>query len=137
MSHVLIDKPILLFDGHCNMCSSAVQFIARHEKKAHKLLFASLQSPTGLELLKQYNVDPVKTDSLVLIEHGKAYVKSSAALQTTKYLRGLYPLLIVFIAVPPFIRNAVYDYIAKKRYKWFGRSESCMLPDKEMAKRFL
>lgn len=137
MSDVTIDKPVLLFDGHCNMCSSAVQFIARHEKNTHKLLFASLQSPTGIELLQRYNIDPKKTDSLVLIENGKAYIKSSAALQTTKYLRGLYPLLTIFIAVPPFIRNAVYDYIAKRRYKWFGRSESCMLPDKEMAKRFL
>ena len=137
MSDAVINKPILLFDGYCNMCSSTVQFIARHEKKAHKLLFASLQSPTGMELLQRYNIDPKKTDSLVLIQNGKAYIKSSAALQITKYLRGLYPLLIIFIAVPPFIRNAVYDYIAKRRYKWFGRSESCMLPDQEMAKRFL
>jgi predicted DCC family thiol-disulfide oxidoreductase YuxK len=129
-------QSILLFDGYCNFCSSTVQFIFEHEKN-RELHFASLQSPTGMELLKHYQIDPSTTDSLVLIEHDKAYVKSAAGLRITKYLKGLYPMLMGFIVVPPFIRNVVYDYIARNRYKWFGKSESCMLPDKELAKRFL
>lgn len=129
-------KPILLFDGHCNFCSSAVQFMAEREKN-QKMHFTSLQSPAGLELLEHYRIDPVTTDSLVLIENDKAYVKSGAALRTTRYMKGLYPLLMGLLIVPAFIRNFVYDFIAKRRYKWFGRSESCMLPDKELAKRFL
>lgn len=129
-------KPILLFDGYCNFCSSAVQFMAAREKN-REMYFTSLQSPVGLELLEHYRIDPATTDSLVLIENDKAYVKSGAALRTTKYMRGLYPLLKGFLIIPPFIRNFVYDFIAKRRYKWFGKAESCMLPDKELAKRFL
>lgn len=129
-------KPILLFDGHCNFCSSAVQFVAKHEKN-QKLFFTSLQSSTGQDLLEHYKIDPVKTDSLVLIDNDKAYVKSGAALRMTRYMKGLYPILSVFMIVPAFIRNTIYDYIARNRYRWFGRSESCMLPDKELGKRFL
>lgn len=129
-------KPILLFDGHCNFCNSTVQFVAKHEKKS-RLYFTSLQSSAGRELLEHYQIDPAKTDSLVFIENNKAYVKSAAALRITKYMKGFYPILTVFLIVPAFIRNAVYDYIARHRYKWFGRSESCMLPDKELARRFL
>lgn len=129
-------KTILLFDGYCNMCNSSVQFVLRHEKNSH-LLFTSLQSEAGTELLKQYNIDPSKTDSFVLIENNKAYIKSSAALRTTKYLKGLYPILFGFIIVPPFIRNFVYDFIAKNRYKWYGKLDSCMMPDENLAKRFL
>jgi len=136
ISEEIKHKPILLFDGYCNFCNSTVQFIVKHEKN-QELRFASIQSPAGAELLKHYQIDPSKTDSLVLIENDQAYVKSAAGLRITKYLKGLYPLLMGFIAVPPFIRNAVYDFIARNRYKWFGKSETCMLPDKELAKRFL
>lgn len=136
MKEELQHKSILLFDGYCNFCSSTVQFIFDHEKN-NKLHFASLQSDTGIALLKHYQIDPLKTDSLVLIENNKAFIKSSAALRVAKYLRSLYPLLTGFIIIPPFIRNLVYDYIARHRYKWFGKSESCMIPDKELAKRFL
>lgn len=136
MKEELQHKSILLFDGYCNFCSSTVQFIFDHEKN-NKLHFASLQSDTGIALLKHYQIDPLKTDSLVLIENNKAFIKSSAALRVSKYLRNLYPLLAGFIIIPPFLRNLVYDYIARHRYKWFGKSESCMIPDKELAKRFL
>lgn len=129
-------KSILLFDGYCNLCSSAVQFMASREKN-HHMHFTSLQSPVGRELLAHYGIDPATTDSLVLIENDKAYVKSGAALRTTRYMKGLYPLLKGLLIVPPFIRNFVYDFIAKHRYKWFGKAESCMLPDKDMARRFL
>lgn len=125
-----------MFDGYCNFCSSTVQFVIEKEKKPG-LYFCSLQSPAGQAILQHFHIDRAITDSLVLIEREKAYVKSAAALRLSRYLRGLYPLLFGFIIVPPFIRNAVYDYIARHRYKWFGKSESCMLPDPKVKARFL
>lgn len=136
MHDVLKHTPVLLFDGYCNFCSSTIQFIFKHEKNK-TMYFASLQSPAGIEILKHYNIDPTKIDSLVLIENEKAYIKSTAALKLSTHLKALYPLLYGFIIVPAFIRNVLYDYVARNRYRWFGKSESCMLPDKEFAKRFL
>lgn len=129
-------KQILLFDGHCNFCSSVVQFVSAREKN-DTLYFASLQSDTGRELLAHYHIDPAQTDSLVLIDGDRAYVRSAAALRTTRFMKGLYPLLRALLIVPPFLRDAVYNFVARHRYRWFGRSESCMLPDKELARRFL
>ena len=130
------NNAILLFDGYCNLCNSSVQFVLKHEKNAD-LLFTSLQSETGINLLKQYNINPLNLDSLVFIKNNTVYTKSSAALRLTPYLKGLYPLLYALLIVPPFIRNAVYDYVARNRYKWFGKSDSCMMPDKAVVKRFL
>jgi predicted DCC family thiol-disulfide oxidoreductase YuxK len=136
MKEELKYKTILLFDGYCNLCNSSVQFVLKHEKK-EELYFTSLQSEAGIEILKEYSIDVNKVDSLVLIENNKAYIKSSAALKAAKYLKGLYPLLFSFIIVPPFIRNFVYDFIARNRYKWYGKSDTCMIPDKQVAQRFL
>lgn len=132
----LTNNPILLFDGNCNLCNNSVKFIFKHEKKP-TLLFASLQSEKGIELLKQMNINHLNIDSIVLIKNQKIYIKSSAALRLTLYLKGLYPLLFCLLIIPPFIRNKVYDFIAKNRYKWFGKTESCMIPDKSISKRFL
>lgn len=136
MNQELKNKTILLFDGYCNLCHSSVRFVLKHEKKSD-IYFSSLQSPVGIELLNEYSIDPKATDSLVLIENNKAYTKSSAALRLAKHLKGIYPLAFGFLIVPPFIRNSVYDFIAKNRYKWFGKKESCIVPDQELAKRFL
>lgn len=136
MNKDLKHKTILLFDGYCNLCHSSVQFVMKHEK-SNELYFTSLQSPTGIELLKHYNINPLKIDSLVLIENDKVFVKSTAALKLGKYLKGVYSLGFVFLIVPPFIRNWVYDYISKNRYKWYGKQESCIVPDENLAKRFL
>ena len=136
MREELKHRSILLFDGHCNMCNSSVQFVLKHEKR-EQLSFASLQSDAGREILAHYNIDPKEVDSVVLIENEKAYIKSSAALRASKYLKGLYPILFGFIIVPSFIRDLVYDFIARNRYKWFGKTESCMIPDKNVANRFL
>ncbi len=136
MKEELKHKTILLFDGYCNLCNSSVQFVLKHEKK-EELYFTSLQSEAGIEILKHYSIDVNKVDSLVLIEYNKAYIKSSAALRATKYLKGLYPLLFSFIIVPAFIRNFVYDFIARNRYKWYGKSDTCMIPDKQVSHRFL
>ncbi len=129
-------KVILLFDGYCNLCNGCVKFVLKHEKNS-EVTFASLQSETGEKLLKKYNIDTKIIDSLVLIENDKAHIKSAAALRLSKYLKGLYPLSMGLMIVPPFIRNWVYDYIACHRYKWFGKSDTCMIPDKNLANRFL
>ncbi len=136
MNNILKNKTILLFDGYCNLCHSSVQFVLKHEKN-QELYFTSLQSPIGIEILNHYSINPKETDSLVLIEKNKAYIKSSAALRLGKYLKGFYSLGFIFIIVPPFIRNCVYDYIAKNRYKWYGKQDSCIVPDENLAKRYL
>ncbi|HJF30294.1 MAG TPA: thiol-disulfide oxidoreductase DCC family protein [Sporosarcina psychrophila] len=129
-------KRIILFDGECNFCDSSVQFIIKRDPSAH-FLFTSLQSEKGMELTKQYAI-PSEVDSLVLIENGKAFTKSSAALRIAKKLDGLWHLLFLFILVPRKIRDAVYDYIAKNRYKWFGKKDdACMLPSPDQRKRFI
>ena len=136
MNNILRNKTILLFDGYCNLCHSSVQFVIKHEKKP-ELYFTSLQSPIAKEILTYYKIDSTKINSLVLIEKNKAYTKSTAALKLGKYLKGLYLLSSIFIIVPPFIRNWVYDFIAKNRYKWYGKQDSCLMPDENLAKRFL
>ncbi len=136
MNSMLRNKTILLFDGYCNLCHSSVLFVLKHEKKS-TIYFTSLQSDIGIEILNHYSIDPQKTDSLVLIEKNQAYIKSSAALRLAKHLKGLYPLALVFLIVPAFIRNFIYDFIAKNRYKWYGKMDSCLMPDPELAKRFL
>lgn len=129
-------KSILLFDGYCNLCNNTVQFVLTREKKP-VLLFASLQSDFGRRVLAHFHIDPATTDSLVLIENNKAHVKSSAALRVSRYLKGLYPVGIAALIIPPFIRNAVYDYIARNRYKWYGRSDTCLMPKPEWKNRFI
>ncbi|HAV53785.1 MAG TPA: thiol-disulfide oxidoreductase [Aequorivita sp.] len=127
---------IILFDGVCNLCNGAVTFIIKRDKK-DVFKFAALQSEIGRELTSKFNIDTSKVDSIILIDGEKHYEKSSAALRIAKYLSGAYPLLFGFMVVPKFIRNAVYDYIAKNRYKWFGKKESCMIPTAELKSKFL
>lgn len=129
-------NPVILFDGECNFCDSSVQFIIKRDPKG-LFHFASLQSPTGQELLKNYQV-PKDIDSIVLLDNNKAYYKSAAALRICRHLKGAWKLFYVFNIVPRFIRDTGYDFIARNRYKWFGKKEeSCMLPTQNMRKRFL
>jgi len=136
MNNILKNKTILLFDGYCNLCHSSVQFVLKHEKN-NELYFTSLQSPIGVEILKYYSINPNEIDSLVLIEKNKAFIKSSAALRVSKYLKRLYPIAFGLLIIPSFIRNWVYDYVAKNRYKWFGKMDHCLVPDENLSKRFL
>ncbi len=133
---VNFDKKIILFDGVCNLCNSAITFIIKRDKK-DAFRFASLQSDLGSELLKKFHIDPVNTDSIVLISDRKAYIKSSAALHIAHDLNGAYSLLTGFLILPKFLRNGVYDFIARNRYRWFGKKESCMIPDPELKSKFL
>ncbi len=129
-------KPILLFDGVCNLCNGAVQFILKRDPKGN-LLMASLQSEVGQGYLKKFGLDSENFDTFILIEDDKYYTRSTAALRVAKRLKGLWPLMYMFIIIPAFIRNAVYSFVAKRRYKWFGKREVCMFPTPEMKKRFL
>jgi len=130
------NKSLILFDGVCNLCHSSVQFILLRDKK-DRFRFASLQSDYGQSILKQYNLPTDKFNSLALVENGKIYQKSTGALRIARKLKGLWPMLYGFIIVPPFIRNLVYDIIAKNRYRWFGKKEECMLPRPEWKQKFL
>jgi len=127
---------IILFDGVCNLCNSSVNFVIKRDKK-DVFRFAALQEPAGLELIEKYGIDTSKTDSIILIEDGKVYYKSTAALRITKHLGKAYPLLYGFMIIPNFIRNWVYDYVARNRYKWYGKKESCMIPTPELRSKFL
>lgn len=129
-------NPIILFDGVCNLCNNSVQFVIKHDEQG-KFKFAALQSETGQALLKQYGLPQTGVDSFVLVQNEKVYLKSTAALYVAKQLDGPVKLLIGFIIVPAFIRNAVYNLIAKNRYKWFGKKDHCMIPTPALKARFL
>lgn len=127
---------IVLFDGVCNFCNSSVNFIIRHDKKAH-FKFAPIQSEIGKVLCEKFEIDVQKIDSIILIENDQFNIKSSAILRITKKLNGTYPLLFGFIIIPRFVRDAAYDLIARNRYKWFGKKESCMIPTPDEKERFV
>ncbi|MCM3176820.1 thiol-disulfide oxidoreductase DCC family protein [Cytobacillus horneckiae] len=128
-------KKVILFDGVCNFCDRSVQFIIKRDHQA-VFQFASLQSESGQKLLKKHGV-PEDTDSFIFVDGEKYYDRSSAALHVFKHLPGGWKLLYGLIVLPKPIRDAFYQLIAKNRYKWFGRKESCMLPTPDERKRFL
>ena len=129
-------SPILLFDGVCNLCNGSVQFVLERNKNEN-IQFASLQSDFGRKMLAEINLPADYTSSLVLVEEGKSYVKSDAALQLAKHLNGLWKIGSVLLIFPRFIRNPVYDWIAKNRYKWFGKKGVCWIPEPKWKARFL
>lgn len=129
-------KKIILFDGVCNLCNGAVTFIIKRDK--HDLFrYAALQSDIGNELTKKHDINTTEVDSIVLIEDGRAFTKSSAALRIARHLAGGYPLLYGLIILPKSIRDRVYNLIARNRYKWFGKKEHCLVPTPELKKKFL
>jgi len=130
------EKPIILFDGVCNFCNGSVNFLIRQDKK-NVFRFAALQSQTAQKLLAQYKKQKKGFESFVLMQDGKAYEKSSAALKVLKKLPWYWKWAQVFWIVPKFIRDGGYDFIARNRYKWFGRKEECMIPTPEVRNRFL
>jgi predicted DCC family thiol-disulfide oxidoreductase YuxK len=137
MQNFPLNKKIILFDGVCNLCNSTVQFIIKHDKD-DVFRFVALQSELGQEILAYIGIDSKNIDSIVLYEPGVSYYyKSDAALQIAKNLDGLFSLGIIFKIIPTGIRNSLYDYIAKNRYKWYGKKESCMLPTPELKAKFL
>ncbi len=130
------NKPILFFDGVCNLCNGLVQFVIKRDPKA-KIQFASLQSSLGQEKLRELNLDTEHYDSFIFFDGKENFIKSSASLSVIKNLNGLWPLLFVFIIIPRFIRNPIYSFVAKRRYRWFGKQDSCWIPTPELKSRFI
>jgi len=130
------NKSIILFDGVCNLCNSSVNFIIKHDKKKH-FLFASLQSDAAKEILLHHSLNKIIFDSIILIEDTIIYEKSTAVLRIAKKLNNGFQLLYIFILIPKILRDKIYDYIAKNRYKWYGKKNTCMLPSKDLKNRFL
>lgn len=131
------NKKIILFDGVCNLCDSSVQFIIKKDKK-DIFRFVALQSELGITILKHIGISTSNLDSIVLYEPGEAYYdKAEAVLKIAKSFGGLYTLLSVFSFLPKVLNDTIYDYIAKNRYKWYGKKESCMMPTPEISAKFL
>lgn len=127
---------LIIFDGICNLCNNWVNFIIRNDKKDY-FRFTTLQSENKKKNLANYNIHQYNFDSVFLIENNKIYIQSTAALRITKKLGGLWPLMYLFIIIPPFIRNKIYQIIAKNRYKWWGKRDSCTVPDGANLEKFL
>lgn len=129
---------VVLFDGVCNLCNGAVHFMLDRDPK-ERLRFASLQSEAGKALLTEHGI-PLpegEPDSIVLVTKGRAYDGSGAALRIAARLSFPWPLLATLLVVPWFVRDIVYYFIARNRYRWFGRTEACRVPTPELKKRFL
>ncbi len=129
-------KPVLFFDGICNLCNSWVNYVIERDPEAH-VLFAPLQSETSRSLLRHLNIEVDAMDTVVLLDEGRVYERSDAVLQLVKYLKGPVRLLRAGAVVPRFLRNAIYNYIAKKRYRWFGKRDECRMPEPGLKNRFL
>jgi predicted DCC family thiol-disulfide oxidoreductase YuxK len=129
-------ESILLFDGVCNLCNAAVNFVIDRDPRA-RIKFASLQSAAGQQLLQRFGLSTSDFDTMVLIEGDRYYTRSTAGLRVARHLKKPWPLLYGLIIVPPPLRNLVYNFIARHRYRWFGRSQECRVPTPELKARFL
>ncbi|MBA6154922.1 DUF393 domain-containing protein [Tenacibaculum sp. S7007] len=131
------NKKIILFDGVCNFCNDAVLKIIHYDKK-NQFVFTSLQSEIGIKITNYLGIDTSKIDSIILYESSVSYdIKSSAALKIMKEFGGFWSTSQIFWVFPEILRNIIYDFIAKNRYKWFGKKEACMIPTKEIQEKFL
>jgi predicted DCC family thiol-disulfide oxidoreductase YuxK len=133
---VIDNHSIILFDGVCNLCNSSVLFIIKRDPKA-RFYFAALQSDFGIAKLREYGISSVVPESVLLLEAGELCQKSTAALKIARNLSGLWPAIYVFIIVPKFLRDFIYDFIARNRYRWFGKKDACMIPTPALKARFV
>ena len=137
MKEIPVDKQLILFDGICNLCNSSVQYVIKNDHK-ELFMFAPLQSKIGEKIIKKFDIDTVKVDSILLYSNKFGLKsKSSAALHISKHLRFPVNLWSIFLIVPSFIRNWFYDYVAKNRYKWYGKKDECMIPTPELKNKFI
>lgn len=127
---------LVIFDGVCNFCVGSVNFILRYEAKPD-LQFAAVQSNTGSRMLHELGFDPANAETFVLIEDGKAYLRSTAALRVARHLRWPWRALVVLRIIPRPLRDWAYRLVATHRYRWFGRKDSCMIPTPEVRRRFV
>jgi predicted DCC family thiol-disulfide oxidoreductase YuxK len=126
------DRPVILFDGVCNLCTGSVQFVIERDSRK-RFRFASLQSPVAERLLGRRD----DLESMVLVENQKVYRKSTAALRIARRLDGPWPALSIFLLIPRPLRDWVYDAIGRRRYRWFGKRDACWVPSPELRERFL
>lgn len=129
-------NPVILFDGYCNLCSASVVFILKRER-GDSFRFASLQSEYAAKLLSSLNIREKVPDSIVLIENKRYFTRSTAALYILKKLRMPWPLFYILTFIPRFLRDPLYDTIARYRYKWFGKRKKCFMPNKDVRYKFL
>ena len=131
------EKKIVLFDGVCNLCNGAVQFVIRRDRR-DRFRFAALQSELGQELCRARHIDTTQVDSIVLIDPGVAYyIKSDAALEIARDLKGYGWMPLMLGWIPRGVRDAVYDLVARNRYRWFGKKDQCMIPTPDLQQKFL
>ena len=130
------EHPVILFDGVCNLCTGSVQYVIKHDPK-RLFRFASLQSEFGQKILSDHQLPANTFNSFILLDDKKIYTRSTAALLVAKRLKGIMKLLYVFMIVPTFIRDAVYNIVAKNRYRWFGKKTECWLPTPELNSLFI
>lgn len=128
--------PIILFDGVCNLCNGAVQFVIKHDKNRY-FRFASLQSEIAKSILPKYGINPDALESIIVYENERIYIRSNAILRIAKNLQGFSRLLVLGWVIPKPIRDWLYNIVAKNRYAWFGRKDECMVPTPELSSRFL
>lgn len=129
-------QPVIFFDGVCNLCNNSVDFIIKRDKQA-TFQFASLQSDVASRLLSQHDYTVGEMTTLVLLQDGQIYTRSRAALEICRKLDGLWPLLYIFRWVPAFIRDSIYNWVSRNRYRWFGKRDSCRIPEEHEKVRFL
>lgn len=131
------NKKIILFDGVCNLCNSSIQFVIKRDK-SDVFRYAALQSDIGEQLTSERGIDTAQVDSIILIEPGIAYyTKSDAALEIAGHLKGYRTLSKLLKWIPTPIRNVAYDFVARNRYKWYGKQDACMIPTPELQAKFL
>jgi predicted DCC family thiol-disulfide oxidoreductase YuxK len=131
-----MEQPVILFDGVCNLCNGVVKLVIRQDKKGH-FKFAALQSAAGQKLLENHQLPQKEFESFLLIQNGRVYQQSDAALQVARRFSWYWQWVQVLWLVPRPLRNAVYRFIARNRYRWFGKQEACMLPTPSNKQRFL
>lgn len=131
-------KKLILFDGVCNLCNSSVLYVIKRDKK-NTFLFAPLQSNVGKKIIEKFDINTKDVDSIIIYnpEKDSIHHKSTAALKIASQLDFPTNILAIFLIIPSFIRNWVYDFIARNRYKWYGKKDACMIPTPELRSKFL
>ncbi len=130
------DRPIIIFDGHCVMCSGFARFILRHDRQRRFRMLAA-QTPLGAALYRHLGLDPVAFESNVLLADGLAWLKSEGSIRIFEQLGFPWSLMALGRILPPRLRDRLYEFIARNRYRWFGVRQTCYLPDPAEADRFL
>jgi predicted DCC family thiol-disulfide oxidoreductase YuxK len=127
---------LILFDGVCNLCNALVQFVIRHDPNG-EFHFAAIQSDIGRKIFQKYGLDPTDLQTFVFISDNRIFLRSSAAIAVVSRFGGAWRTCAIFWLIPRFVRDAVYSTIARNRYRWFGRKDTCMIPTPEIEKRFV